>query len=448
MKYFYDGQFRKYIQQFIRLFSGFVVETGKAYDGSPIYRTVPVNYGDMSRMAAHILKNNSENMLNTAPFISLYISSINMAPERRTYQQHTSTTYINEKKFDYDSGSYTDEPGDKYEVTRYNPVPYNITFNVDIWTSNTDQKLQLIEQLYTLYNPHINIKTNSSGIDWSNLTYVEMKDTTWTSRSIPSGVDDVIDIHTLQFMVPIYLNPPAQIRKQKRIHTILTKLNVLDDENLKFFEYNKPFSSQLTNFTVITLENYKLQFTGDRAILLTSSGSLTDSSGSLPNWNTILPLYGQLREGFSQIHIRRNNDITDDSEDIIGTISIDPLNVNQLMVTVDPDTLPTNTLGAIDKVVDGTMNYPGDGILPSAQLNQKYLLIGETSSDGIWGLSAKENDIITYNGSNWIIYYDSSSTDIERVYNSDTEEQYEWDGEIWKLSYIGIYNPGYWRLYL
>jgi len=70
MQYFYDKQMRRYIQQFIRLFSGFSVEMGTKEDGTKIYQTVPVRYGDVSRMAAHIVKDNSENVVNATPVIS------------------------------------------------------------------------------------------------------------------------------------------------------------------------------------------------------------------------------------------------------------------------------------------------------------------------------------------------------------------------------------------
>jgi len=38
--------------------------------------------------------------------------------------------------------------------------------------------------------------------------------------------------------------------------------------------------------------------------------------------------------------------------EILGTISFDPLDDRVLKYTIDPDTLPTNTLEAIDRVID------------------------------------------------------------------------------------------------
>ena len=72
-QYFYDKQIRRYIQQFIRLFSGFNVEMGKNDQDLSVFQQVPVRYGDINRMAAHITRENSENIINTVPFISCYV---------------------------------------------------------------------------------------------------------------------------------------------------------------------------------------------------------------------------------------------------------------------------------------------------------------------------------------------------------------------------------------
>ena len=50
--HFYDNQIRRYILQFVRMFSGFTVKTGrKMNDGTTdYYIRVPSRYGDVSRM--------------------------------------------------------------------------------------------------------------------------------------------------------------------------------------------------------------------------------------------------------------------------------------------------------------------------------------------------------------------------------------------------------------
>ncbi len=169
-QYFYDKQIRRYIQQFIRLFSGFSVQMGKDDTGLPVMQVVPVRYGDINRMAAHITRENSENIVNTVPFISCYVTNLAMAPELRTFPASTDKVQVVEKKYDDVTGEYLNEPGNRYTIERHNPVTYMLSMNCDIWTSNTEQKLQLLEQIMVLFNPTLDVRTSDNPYDWSAVT--------------------------------------------------------------------------------------------------------------------------------------------------------------------------------------------------------------------------------------------------------------------------------------
>ena len=62
MDYFYDGQIRRYVTQFMRVFIGFKYKTG---GDTPVEKHVPVMYGDLTRQVASIIKDNSENKNNS-----------------------------------------------------------------------------------------------------------------------------------------------------------------------------------------------------------------------------------------------------------------------------------------------------------------------------------------------------------------------------------------------
>ena len=130
MLYFYDEQIRRYILQFIRLFSEFSVKMGKDDAGNDLFQKIPVRYGDASRMAAHVMKQNSENMMNVVPMMSVYISNLSLSPNRRQAPQHVEKVQVYEKAFDDDTSTYKDEIGDTYSIERYMPIPYDVTFNV------------------------------------------------------------------------------------------------------------------------------------------------------------------------------------------------------------------------------------------------------------------------------------------------------------------------------
>ena len=71
MQHFYDGQIRRYLLQTIRALSHFTVKYG---DGRLV--RIPVVYGDADRQAASIMRQNSENKINSTPRIAIYISEL------------------------------------------------------------------------------------------------------------------------------------------------------------------------------------------------------------------------------------------------------------------------------------------------------------------------------------------------------------------------------------
>lgn len=444
MIFYYDEQIRKYLLQFIRMFGDMTVQKGYDAQGNPVYSSVPARYGDMSRQVGHILKENSENKLNTVPFISCYINNLEMNPDLRRYPQFQETRQVIEKKFDENLHEYVDEPGQSYDVTRYQPVPYILRMNVDIWTSNTDQKLQLLEQILVLFNPGVNLHTNENPLDWTSLTYCELTSTNWSSRSLPSGADTTIDVATLQFDMPIYINPPVRVQRMNIIQTILTRVHTLDLVDFETWTVDDLTTDN--SYVITTLEDYWVRFENGKAQLLNSGG--IDGNA---NWKTdVFAAYGEIRPGISQIRLRQGGDVTDPSNDVIGTIDYDPNDTGMLLVTIDTDTLPANTQTAINAIVNPQNNYPGDGILAAVTVGQRYLVLDQVPSGGAWGVvDADENDIIEYNGANWVVSFNASANaNLEYITNLATNDQFEWTGSFWQNSYEGTYREGWFRLYI
>ena len=57
-----------------------------------------------------------------------------------------------------DDGPYCNQLGAGYTVETVMPSPFRLEVTADIWTSNTDQKLQLLEQILYLFNPDFEIQ--------------------------------------------------------------------------------------------------------------------------------------------------------------------------------------------------------------------------------------------------------------------------------------------------
>ena len=223
MLHFYDGQIRRYITQVIRLLSGFTYK-----DGDGALRRVPVAYGDLNRQVAHILRDNSENKLPSAPRMAVYMTAMELDRARLSDSSYVNKVNVRERAYDSEGNEYLNTQGKNYTVERLMPTPYILTMNVDIWTSNTEQKLQIMEQLLVMFNPSLEIQTTDNYVDWTSLTVVNLDNINFSNKTIPVGTDSEIDVATLIFSTPIYISPPAKV---KRLGVITNVLMGIYDES-------------------------------------------------------------------------------------------------------------------------------------------------------------------------------------------------------------------------
>ena len=197
-KFFYDGQIERFLAQFIRMVSGFQVEFGADRNGNITYQRVPVYYGDGSRqVAAIIAQNATPNVMPTVPAMAAYIQNITYDKDRIQQPDFVGKMNIRERYYNEQTQEYENRQGNAFTIERLMPVPYTLEIKLDIWTSNTKQKLQLIEQIIPLFNPAMEIQSTDNYIDWTSLSYVYLESPSWTSRSVPIGTDNPIDVATL-----------------------------------------------------------------------------------------------------------------------------------------------------------------------------------------------------------------------------------------------------------
>ena len=155
--YFYDEQIRRYLLQITRMLSNFQVEYGRDAEGNSDLIRVPVRYGDASRQAQTIIQNNSANSLPSTPMMSFYITGMDYDRGRIQEPYYINKMQVRQRTYDAATDSYETTQGNAFTVERLMPVPYKMTINLDIWTSNTNQKMQLFEQLAVLFNPSLEI---------------------------------------------------------------------------------------------------------------------------------------------------------------------------------------------------------------------------------------------------------------------------------------------------
>ena len=455
-QFFYDAQIRRFLLQFTRIFSNFQVEYGRDDSGNPTLYRVPVRYGDASRQAQTILQNNSVNNMPATPIMTFYITGLEYARDRVQEPYHVNKMQVRQRTWDEATESYETTQGNAFSIERLMPVPYNLTINLDIWTSNTNQKLQLLEQILVLFNPSLEIQSTDNFIDWTSLSVVEMDRTSWSSRTIPVGTEDPIDISTMTFSLPIWISSPAKVKKLGVVEKIIMSIfdaqgdldNAVLDSDLLLGTRQKitPFG-----YKIILLGN-QVQCLPNNQVANTSNDSLTpvtSNTNSNLSWRTVVGQYGVIRAGISQLRVDNPRDGTE----IVGTIAYHPTDDRFLLFTIDPDTLPANSLDPVSAIIDPTRSAPGIG-LPAAATGQRYLLIDDIGSDVnqvpavAWGpLVARANDIIEYDGTEWTVSFHASTvTTIEYMTNITTEVQYRWTGQQWLKSYQGLYPGGEWSL--
>jgi len=457
-QFFYDEQIRRFLLQYIRAFSNFQVEYGKDRAGNTTLQTVPVKYGDSTRMVSSIIRENSENKIIPTPMISCYITGLTYNPERRQDPTFVDKKHIRMRKFDVNTGEYNTQQGNAFTIERMMPVPYTLEMATDIWTSNTNQKLQLMEQILVLFNPALEIQSTDNYLDWTSLSYIQLEQVNFSNRSVPVGVDDTIDIATLQFTVPIYLTAPAKVKKLGVINKIVASIY---DDNGGIAEGVIDGQILMGERMKFTPMNFGIVVLGNTIQILDRSETTTNKVDYSPlndppekvgtddtSWAALINQYGELQSGLSQIRLE-----TGGSAEISGTIAFHPSDPYKLLWTVNEDTIPTNDISAVNKIINPLRSAPESG-LDAAATGQRYLILNAIGSsentDGpdAWGdLIADANDIIEYTGNKWEIMFDSSAEEgIHYMTNSHTGLQYKYTGTEWVKSYEGEYRAGDWSI--
>lgn len=453
-QFHYDGQVRRFLTQFIRMMSNFQVEFGKDKNGNTVLQRVPVYYGDASRQASMILRNNSENTLNAVPAMSVYISGMEYDQSRTQEPNFVSKMQIRQKSYDPVTGEYGTTQDTAYTIERLMPVPYKMTLKVDIWTSNTEQKFQLFEQIGVLFNPSMEIQSTDNYIDWTSLSTVRLLSNNWTSRSVPVGSEEPIDIYTMTFELPIWISPPAKVKQlgvvQKIIASVFDAKGQISEDSL--------LEGNLVARRMLTPLGYGVLFVGNTLQLVKASEIGNADSGKIgtaDKWFDLIEIYGQLKEGSSQIRLELEQ-IFDETIgettriEIVGTVVYHPTDDTLLLFNIDQDTLPTNTLSPITAIINPHSNI-GTGNILTPVSGTRYLILEDIGEGTAWGntFSASANDIIEYDGANWSISFDSTTTNtLEYVSNLTTNIQYKWANGQWSKSVEGIYRQGEWSLIL
>lgn len=245
--YHYEGQIRGYLLQFCNIFAGLKVQTGKGECDEPEFITVPITIGSRDRVVAALQAGNTQNKSFSLPMMAANMTALNMSQSRK------GTGVVDSRVFLPAGGVY---PDDLRVVQRVMPIPYTMTVDLSICTSNTQQTHQVLEQLLMLFDPTLQIQTSDAAFDWTKLSSVELVGLS-NEENYPAGSDRRIINWTLTFDIPIYISAPIDI-KDALVRKVIIQIGDLDGFTVNEFDEDGnlvPFKNLYSRQEITAREN-------------------------------------------------------------------------------------------------------------------------------------------------------------------------------------------------
>jgi hypothetical protein len=282
---------------------------------------------------------------------------------------------------------------------------------------------------------------------------------------VPIGTENPIDVATLTFKLPVWISPPAKIKKLGVIQKIIASIHDSQGDLSEDVYSNTNLMGTRQYFTPL---DYGVLLIGNTLTLLKVEDvedprdpptlETPVKVGTRDIWRNLINVYGSLNNGISQIRLMNPDGVTE----VVGTVSYHPTDDSLLIFNADIDTYPTNTLDPIDAIID-PRKVTVDASITNPPTGTRYLILHDIGSfdNPIGGgpdawrgtdgqdLVAHANDIIEYNGTHWNVVFDSQTdTALQYVSNLNTGTQYKWNLDHWVKSWEGEYKNGLWTLVL
>jgi hypothetical protein len=221
--YYYAGQLRQHMIQFMAIFGGLKVSSGKNdRDSETDLIEVPIVMESRDRVVEHIFNSNTQNKMLRLPTMSAQLSGLAMAPERMAGQNQIR------RETKLKRGGTV--PDDLQSIVTIQTIPYAATADLNILASNTQQLHECLEQILLLFNPVLQIQVSDAYGDRQKMVEVFLDNISLDENRAP-GTDDRIMEATLSFSFIIYLAPPVSYRDNiiKNIIVRLQEVNNLDN---------------------------------------------------------------------------------------------------------------------------------------------------------------------------------------------------------------------------
>lgn len=224
-QYFYYKALRKTIIQFLDLFNDLRVARYNKETGKIIKMVnVPLKFAPKQKVWYWIKERKSDELL---PIMAVQMNTVDFVPERTTNKHHklTKTTSI--------SGG---------AVTRYlNPVPYNITFQLNIWSLYMVDIDMILEQILPFFAPDITMRVRIPELDTNFEVKVVFQTAAQDITFEYADEDRRIIKWNLDFMAHAYLFQP--IADSGIVKEVIAKIYDNDERLNKYLGTETAFTS-------------------------------------------------------------------------------------------------------------------------------------------------------------------------------------------------------------
>lgn len=216
-EFYYAEQFKRYNIQFMSIFAGMLVQIGMNEEKEPRLAKVPCTFASRDRVVGAIKGENTQNKPIRLPLTSAFLANISPAPQRRK-----GTPTQRRTPYMPTGGLF---PDDIKVVQQRMPIPYDLTYNLNIWASNQDQHYQILEQILMIFPPNIQIQVSDEPFDWTKISMVELVDV-GLEENLPMGGDRRVIQSMLTFVIPGWISVPADVH-ERYIRDIYVRLGAV-----------------------------------------------------------------------------------------------------------------------------------------------------------------------------------------------------------------------------
>ena len=219
-QYFYNETIRKTIIAFGSLFNDINI-TRKNAEGTAVqYLKVPLAYGPKQKFIIRLEgdPNLDQKVAITLPRIGFEINGLDYAPERKLNR------IMKKRKV---QGATDDKL--KSMMTQYSPVPYNIGLELFVMARNSDDGIQIVEQILPFFQPEYTVSIKEVPemdtirdvpIVLNSISYEDTYEGDFTTRRAI--------IYTFNFTAKTYVYGPVTSSKQITKSEVKTYANLQD----------------------------------------------------------------------------------------------------------------------------------------------------------------------------------------------------------------------------